>query len=207
MLSDDVVREIDLLAHRAGTNRSNFINQVLAEYVNLTTPEKRANDIFKAIEEMTRPMGELIPFFAPNNLTMSLKSCLQYKYRPTLKYEVALMNGYGSSIGELSVVFRTRSEELISDMEQFFRIWKTAEDGFLSAAGLPPREYALYNNKLVRSIASPQKNCTSEELAEAIGGYIELFDSAIKEYLSGQCSAEDIAAAYKNFAEHSKILI
>lgn len=207
MLSDDVVREIDLLAHRAGTNRSNFINQILAEYVNLTTPEKRANDIFRAIEDLTRPTSELIPFFAPNNLTMSLKSCLQYKYRPTLKYEVALLSGYGSSIGELSVVFRTRSAELIADMENFFRIWKTAEDMYLTTHGLETRDYALYNNKLTRSIASPQKSVTSEALAEAISGYIELFDSSVKAYLSEQCGAEDIAAAYKNFADRSAILI
>ena len=77
MLNDDVVREIDILAHRSGTNRSNFINQILADYVNLTTPEKRVNDIFKAIENSVLEAGELVPFFTPNNLTMSLKSCLE----------------------------------------------------------------------------------------------------------------------------------
>ena len=41
MLMDDVVREIDRLALQQNTNRSNFINQILAEYVSLMTPEKR----------------------------------------------------------------------------------------------------------------------------------------------------------------------
>ena len=40
MLMDDVVREIDRLALQQNTNRSNFINQILAEYVSLMTPEK-----------------------------------------------------------------------------------------------------------------------------------------------------------------------
>ena len=31
MLNDEVVREVDLLAHRMGTNRSALINQILAE--------------------------------------------------------------------------------------------------------------------------------------------------------------------------------
>ena len=39
-LSDEVVREVDALAHRMGTNRSNLINQILAEYVRYTTPER-----------------------------------------------------------------------------------------------------------------------------------------------------------------------
>lgn len=47
MLMDDVVREIDRLALQQNTNRSNFINQILAEYVSLMTPEKRIGNIFK----------------------------------------------------------------------------------------------------------------------------------------------------------------
>ena len=32
-LSDEVVRELDALAHRMGTNRSAPVNRILAEYV------------------------------------------------------------------------------------------------------------------------------------------------------------------------------
>ena len=90
MLSDDVVREVDLLAHKRGTNRSNLINQILAEYLGMTTPQRRINDVFQAIEEAVAPYGQLVPFFTPNDLTMSLKSSLEYKYRPTVKYVVEL---------------------------------------------------------------------------------------------------------------------
>ena len=89
-LSDDVVREVDALAHRMGTNRSALVNQILAEYVSVPTPERRWNDIFEAIEELMTPTRELVPFFAPGSSTMSLKSSLSYKYRPTVKYEVDL---------------------------------------------------------------------------------------------------------------------
>ena len=86
MLNEEVVREVDALAHRLGTSRSNLINQILAEYVNYTTPERRINDIFSALEQLISPSRELVPFFSPNSSTMSLKSSLQYKYRPTVKY-------------------------------------------------------------------------------------------------------------------------
>ena len=66
MLSDEVVREVDALAHRMGTNRSNLINQILADYVSVTTPERRINDIFRAVEQMLAPSRDLVPFFAPN---------------------------------------------------------------------------------------------------------------------------------------------
>ena len=134
MLNDEVVREVDMLAHRMGTNRSALINQILAEYVNYTTPERRISDIFSAIEQLMQPSTDLVPFFSPNSLSMSLKSSLEYKYRPTVKYEVELYRGREESIGQLSVVFRTQSMALIEGMTEFFRLWKQIEDAHLRPA-------------------------------------------------------------------------
>ena len=121
MLNDEVVREVDAMAHRMGTNRSSLINQILAEYVGYTTPERRINDVLSTIQQLLSPSRELVPFFAPNSFSMSLKSSLEYKYRPTVKYEVELYRGGGESIGELTVVFRTQSAALIQAMTEFFR--------------------------------------------------------------------------------------
>ena len=49
VLMDDVVDAVDRLAYEAGTNRSNMINRILAEYVQLATPEQRMQDIFSSI--------------------------------------------------------------------------------------------------------------------------------------------------------------
>ena len=37
-LSDEVVREVDALAHRLGTNRLALVNRILSEYVSVPTP-------------------------------------------------------------------------------------------------------------------------------------------------------------------------
>ena len=139
-LSDDVVREVDALAHRMGTNRSALVNQILAEYVSVPTPERRWNDIFEAIEELMTPTRELVPFFAPGSSTMSLKSSLSYKYRPTVKYEVDLSNGDAQTMGTLNIVFRTQAAALISAMTSFFRCKsKTSASHRFSAAPFPAR--------------------------------------------------------------------
>ena len=59
VLSDDVVAEIDRLAYREGTSRSNMINQILAQYVSYTTPEKRLSDIFSKAVELVESMDQL----------------------------------------------------------------------------------------------------------------------------------------------------
>lgn len=207
MLNDEVVREVDALAHRMGTNRSNLINEILAEYVNYTTPERRINDIFSAIEALMQPSRELVPFFSPNSLSMSLKSSLEFKYRPTVKYEVELFRGAGESIGELSVVFRTQSLTLIDGMTSFFRLWKQIEDAHLRPATGAHIDYALYDGKFVRSIAAPDRNCSSDELASALSEYIKLFDKLMKGYLSGRYDAHDVEAAYYSHMVNSPVHI
>ena len=207
MLNDEVVREVDALAHSLGTNRSNLINQILAEYVNYTTPERRINDVLSTIEQLMAPSRELVPFFAPNSFSMSLKSSLEYKYRPTVKYEVELYRGGEDSIGELSVVFRTQSAALINSMTDFFRLWKRIEDLHLSAPTGMKISYALYDGKFVRSLCAPNRDCTAEELAGAISEYIKLFDKLMKNYLTGRLDAQEIEAAYFSYMRTASVHI
>ena len=196
MLNEDVVREVDAVAHRMGTNRSALINRILAEYVNYVTPEQRINDILSSIESLMAPSRELVPVFAPNSFSMYLKSSLEYKYRPTVKYEVELYKGEGESIGQLSVLFRTQSMALISAMTDFFRLWCRIEQAHLLPLTGASIEYALGDGKFIRSISAPDRSCSSEELAEALSEYIKLFDSLMKAYLAGRLDAHGVESAY-----------
>ena len=67
MLNEEVVREIDRMAHRMGTNRSALINQILADYTSVVTPERRIENIFHEIEQLVAPARDLVPFFAPHS--------------------------------------------------------------------------------------------------------------------------------------------
>lgn len=198
MLSEEVVREVDALAHRMGTNRSSLINQILAEYVNYTTPERRINDILSAIEQIMIPSRELVPFFAPNTFSMSLKSSLEYKYRPTVKYEVELYRGGEGAIGGLAVIFRTQSAALITVMTEFFRLWKRIEDAYLAPLTGQPPAFALYDGRFTRSLNMPERDCTADELAGAISDYIKFFDRMMKDYISGRLSARDVENTYRS---------
>ena len=207
MLDEEVVREVDALAHQLGTNRSNLINQILAEYVNYTTPERRINDVLSTIQELLSPSRELVPFFSPNSFSMSLKSSLEYKYRPTVKYEVELYRGAGESIGELTVLFRTQSMALIQGMTDFFRLWKQIEDAHLQPLIGTKIDYALYEGKFVRSIAAPDKDCSTQELASALSDYITLFDKLLKGYLADRYSPHEIEGAYCSYLNNASLYI
>lgn len=207
-LSDDVVREVDALAHRLGTNRSALVNRILAEYVSVPTPERRINDIFQAIEELMTPSRELVPFFAPNSPTMSLKSSLSYKYRPTVKYEVDLSGSGGDTLGTLNVVFRTQSAGLIAAMSDFFRLWVSIEDRCLAPLLSSTISCALYDGRFVRPLAMPRgRNLTADELASAISAYVQLFDRLLKGYLDGSLTASDVELSYRGDLRGRTLLI
>lgn len=200
MLAESVVERIDALARREGTNRSNLINQILADYVQLMTPEKRIGSIFSLIEAAFSGSEELETYVEPNTLTMSLKSSLSYKYRPTIRYEVELYRVPNGSIGELSVLFRTQSPELLKQLASFFRFWKRLEDVYVTKLFNGGEiSYALYNGRFTRSIAIPRdRNYSNEQLAVAISSYVRMFDSLMKDYLSGS-SAEELENRYIAF--------
>lgn len=208
MLSEEVVREVDALAHRMGTNRSALVNQILADYVSVPTPERRINDIFQAIEELVAPSRELIPFFAPNSPTMSLKSSLAYKYRPTVKYEVELNGGGEDTMGDLSVIFRTQSAGLISAMSEFFRLWVRIEDSCLAPLLGERIACSLYGGRFVRPLALPRGRAASaEDIAGAISDYVQLFDRLLKGYLGGSLSARDVELAYRGDLQNRTLFI
>ena len=197
MLSDDVVREIDNLAHRRGTNRSALVNQILAEYAGFVTPERRIGDIFRQIGEILGSDRELVPFVAPGASTMSMKSSLQYRYRPTVKYSVELYRDREAAMGELAVVFRTQSEELLAAMDRFFRLWKQIEDELIAAYLPLPAEYALYSGRFTRTIAlAAGRDYSTADVAAAISAYVRLFDRLMKGFLAGSLDAADVRNEY-----------
>ena len=208
MLSDDVVRAVDALAHRMGTNRSALVNQILAENTDMVTPERRVQDIFRQIGQILDADAELVPFVAPNAMSVSMKSSLQYRYRPTVKYSVELYRDREGALGELSVVFRTQSQELLDAMGQFFRLFKQVEDELVAPYHPVPVEYALYPGRFTRTIALPaRRDYSSADVAGAISQYVRLFDRLMKGVLAGSLSARDVEAEYIRWLHEGNIIL
>ena len=198
MLMDSVVSEIDRLAVRKNTNRSNLVNQILADYVSMMTPEKRIGSIFKYMESIMTGSGDLVPLVTPNHRTMSVKSSLEYKYRPTIRYEVQLFRAPSGALGEVSVIFRTQSAQLIASINEFLRLWVRLENIYISKLHeKQPVKYELYDGRFVRSLSLPEnRDYNDEQLGEAISGYVSMFDSLLKAFLNNTCTREELENRY-----------
>ena len=199
MLAEDVIREIDRLAAEKSTNRSNLVNQILAEYVSMTTPEKHVQNIFDIIERFIGQQSGYLLYSQPNDMTMSIKSSLQYHYRPTIRYEVEMYRSPDKTLGQLKIIFRTTSSELLLELTRFFKIWIQLENiyikNFFEKGAI---EYGMENGRFLRTFAVPNdSDYTEEQIGNAISNYIATFDEMLKGYLSGQFrSSQDIENRY-----------
>lgn len=199
MLAEEVIDAVDRLAEEKGTNRSNMVNQILAEYVSLTTPEKHVRNIFDIIENYIGKRSGYMLYSQPNDMTMSIKSSLQYHYRPTIRYEVEMYRTPHQTIGQLKINFRTTSAELLVELTRFFKIWMQLENLYIKQFFTKGAiEYGIENGRFLRTFAVPNdSDYTEEQIGNAISHYIATFDEMLKDYLSGKFkSTEEIENRY-----------
>lgn len=209
MLSDSVVSKIDMLALKKGTNRSNLINMILADYVSLTTPEMHIENVFREMEKMLSVCENIVPILTPNRPTMSLKSTLEYKYRPTVKYDIHLYRDVtDGAFGELSVSFRTQSDALISLTEDFFKFWCQLETAYISRYFSNGIKYYYSDGKFVRSLMYDEKNeATPKSIADGISLYVRTFDDIMKGAVLGRYSREYCEGLYASYIKNTDLII
>lgn len=200
VLMDDVIRAVDEEACRLGTSRSNLINQILAERLSCITPEMRMREIFGSLAALAES-GFLIQQQRSASL-MTLRTALEYKYRPTVNYRVELLRMPDSHIGTLKVHIRTQNERLISLFNAFFVSWMQIEAKNFHAAGLPLPDSTVSSGCFTRSLINSQ---LSEEAAgNAINSYISLLDKAVKLYFA---APQSFPSALPKLASEHMVLI
>ena len=206
VLADEVVEAIDDMAYSLGTNRSSLINQILAERVSMMTPEMRMRDIFERIERLMS--GCPVTVTQSGGSAMMLKSPLKYKYRPTVNYSVELTRSFEGTVGRLKISLRTQSESLIAMIGGFFSLWTGIEGKYLYKLFPEGSPWSGGAASFVREFKSPAGSALSDEqLAQAIGGYVNLLDSCLRLYFEDKTSADRIEERYKKYLAGGVLVI
>jgi hypothetical protein len=180
---DDVVEAIDRLAYERNTNRSNLINQILAESVNFVTPEMRMRDIFTQLENILSESCYQIMDRSSDSM-FALRSPIRYKYRPMVNYTIELFREPKDIAGRLKVSFRTSSKNFTDAIEDFFTGWISMENEYLNEVHPEGVLSDFDNAKYVRGFlkVSVENELNENEIAAAIGEYIKVLDKCIKFY-------------------------
>ncbi len=210
VLDDDIVEAVDKLAYTMNTSRSSLINTILAQKLEMNTPEMRMKEIFSAMQSLMDDRFQLIE--QPSDSMISMKSLLRYKYRPTIRYSVELERDTGGKVGRLCVRFRTTSDRLIEIIDSFFRLWQSLEKAHLShlfEGGFPS---SISQGRFTREFYSPkQESLSDEDIGRAIGRYIELMDSCIQKYFANlddvQLAARITEETYRDYLKKGVLIL
>lgn len=209
VLSDGVVDAVDALADSAGLSRSAMVNRILAERVAYTTPEMRLEEI---IDALARSMGSAFMLSEkPGGGTLSARTSLKYRYKPTVKYSVEIFSENGKRVGELRVSFRTQSTQLIDDLTGFFECWAALEQRYIADKLSEDILYTISDGHFTRTLNMPLGNVTDDELGIAVADYMAMFDGAMKAYFLNLPDVEKAALAageyYRGELEKLDIII
>lgn len=209
VLSDEVVDAVDALARTAGLSRSAMINRILAERVAFVTPEMRLQEI---IESLARSMTDAFMLAEkPTGSTLSARTSLKYRYKPTVKYSVEIYSENGKRAGELKVSFRSQNAALIADLTEFFKCWTALEQDYIADKINGDILYTIQDGRFSRTLNMPDGNISEDELGTAVADYMAMLDGTMKEYFlklpderEAMRSAEELYR--KTIAEQSVII-
>lgn len=207
VLDDEVINLIDHMAYTEGASRSALINRILAESVGFSTPEMRIRDIFRRMEDILEE--SLLPMPSESgDSTLRLRSAISYKYNPTVKYTVAL-GREGSSIGELRIQVRSRSDGFTLMLLQFFKLWARLEEAYIGKT-----DVSFEPGRLTRKLVPHFKGgalVTEPVDGSCIAAYINAFDGAMKAFFAGvndpAAATEAVEAYMADYVRRNEIIM
>lgn len=212
ILNDEVVAQIDRMAYRQGTSRSEMITRILAQAVSMETPEMRKRDILaRAHEILSRPDNDFRVQSAPTDSNLTLRSALVYKYNPTVYYTVELFRQpTDEGFGRLKIYMRTQNSELLSAFRHFASLYAGIESRYVNGSVFreSPGKIERGLSVRVKTDAYPE----TQTLGQAISDYIDLTDRCIKAFFSGITVSYEYAVSgmediYKDFVNRHSIIV
>lgn len=200
VLSDDVIKAVDKEAYRRGTSRSNLINQILAEQLSCITPEMRMRDIFDAVSGFVNGNFQIQQQRSAS--LMTLRTALEYKYRPTINYKVELERSPENFLGTLKVQIRTQSENLIEMFNSFF-VYRIKFEMFqLAAHGYNNYTCDLSSGSFTRKFLN--SSLSEEQAGMAISRYLTNLNDSIQIFFSAPQNFGKFAPELEN--DYKKML-
>lgn len=212
ILMDEVVRAVDKLAHQKGTNRSNLINQIVAEHLSLKTPEKRLEEIFsytqqaldvQRLQTVQRTAGTLV-----------VKGSINFKYNPTIRYCVELEAMPKAYAGWLKITTRTQSKALTTRLGMFYEMWMQIEQSCPPELRRSKPKFEIGGGNFSRDLVAEHRGegIGHEVLGKALASYLNLFDTAMEMFFETKSGMDigtykEILAMYGRYAENSEIIM
>lgn len=180
MLFDEIVEKIDQMASTQNTNRSQLINDILAEKIGMITPEQK---IQKILEHLDENFSDTLSVSQSNrNSSIQFGKSLKYKYRPKVRYSYEFISNERGKYAVLKISSRTKSENLNDHFNEFFNLMTAIEKAQNDKAELSDSQIP---NKFVREFKDEgELSQDVETVTDNLTRYLKMIDRAMSVYFS-----------------------
>ncbi len=179
MLFDEIVEKIDQMAYVNYTNRSQLINEILAEHLGIVTPEQKIQTVLETLKDNFKDTLSISQ--VNKNSSIQFGKSLKYKYRPKVKYSIEFVGVGGQKYAVLKISSRTKSVDLNRHFDNFFEIICELEAQHISEGEFIYETSA--NHKFIREFRE-EGSVTQDpkQVVSLLTSYLKMIDSAIDVY-------------------------
>lgn len=212
VIQDDLIRRIDEIAVNKGMSRSQMINEVLAEYLGISTPEYKINKIMDFICSEFLNTQNIRMISNNKGSSIKLKTNIRYKYNPQLQFMLELKGKNKNKLATLKIQSRTQSEDFLKYLIEFFyiltEIEKYMDIGFRRNR-IKVGHFVVDGNRFYRDFYYDwtSDKYSAEKLSRFLINYINMIDEAIGVYFDNLECPDDliikIREVYKRHIELS----
>ncbi|GKX31063.1 hypothetical protein SH1V18_35430 [Vallitalea longa] len=189
VLFDEIVEAIDRLSYIKNTNRSQLINDMLAEKLGLLTPQQKVTNIINRISALVET--DSIQVKSKNDYgSLQFGTFIKYKYRPSIRYSFEFYVGNNEErYAVLKINSRSKSEELNEHLERFFKgICYIDKKRFpqIYQREIINKTYTNSNNRFSREFLRgiPLEKMDDEAIAEYLSCYLLMIDDSMNYYFN-----------------------
>ena len=202
ILSESVIEAIDREAAQKGATRSGLIDEILSEHVSVVTHEQQIRKIFRELDRLVA--GHFEELSPTNSRSIALRSSLDVKYKPSVRYQFELSKNFDTTLGRLKVQWRSKAPELLSRIEEFVRYWTEAEKLF-SGDDFAGAEFFLEEGRFQRLFLTPKDfELKHNIIGRALYDYMRAFDTALKNYASGESDGyKDVEKSFASYVKNT----
>lgn len=206
MLFDEIVDEIDKIASEENLNRSQIINDILAEHLGLITPEQK---IQRILDNLNKTIGkELSVKSCIKNSSIRFGKNIDYKYKPIINYTYEFIGPVDNKFAVLKISSRSKSTELNNLFEEFFNCLSNLEQRNSFHIGIKPEKKSKH--KFIREFRL--EGCIKRDLNEVTDfliNYLLMLDEALEVFFSlqGEDFDEELQKIFNQFFESNQLQV
>lgn len=181
MLFEEIVEEIDHIAVEHNTNRSQLINDILADYLGLMTPEQKIQRILQKLKENFQDRLSISQM--NKNSSIHFGKNIKYKYRPKIKYSYEFSGTGEKKYAVLKISSRSKSVELNQLIDTFFSEIADLERRNNFNLGTIPSN--IPEHKFIREFkSSGSVNRDINDVTKFLTNYLNMVDEALNLFFS-----------------------